>query len=53
MCSLSQAAQKGTMQQVAMQETQISLLQLLHSVSVGKPQITFGSIFTFNLTRHR
>jgi len=44
MCSLSQAAQKDIMQQLAMQETQISFLQLLHSVSVGKPQIAFAAV---------
>jgi hypothetical protein len=43
MCSLSQAAQKDIMQQLAMQETQTSFLQLLHSVNVGKPQIIFAA----------
>jgi hypothetical protein len=41
MCSRSQAAQKAIMQQLAMQATQISFLQTLHNVSVGKPQTTF------------
>jgi hypothetical protein len=44
MCLPSQAVQKNIMQQLAMQETQISFLQLLHSVSVGKLQITFAAV---------
>jgi len=44
MCSRSQAAQKDIMQQMAMQETQISFLHLLHSVNVGKPQIAFAAV---------
>jgi hypothetical protein len=44
MCSLSQAAQNDIMQQQAMQETQISFLQLPHSVNVGKPQIAFAAV---------
>jgi hypothetical protein len=43
-CLLSQAAQKAILQQVAMQETQISRPQSLHSVNVGKPQITFAVV---------
>jgi hypothetical protein len=44
MCSRSQAAQKAIMQQLAMQEKQISFLQLMHSINVGKPQITFAVV---------
>jgi hypothetical protein len=44
MCSLSQAAQNDIMQQLAIQETQTSFLQLLHGVSVGKPQTAFAAV---------
>jgi len=42
MCSHSQAAQKGIMQQLVMQETQISFLQTLQNVRVGNPHIEFA-----------
>jgi hypothetical protein len=41
MCSRSQAAQKGIMQQLDVQERHISFLQTLHNVRPGKPQIAF------------
>jgi len=44
MCSRSQAAQKDIMQQMAMQETQISFLQLLQSANVGKPQVACAAV---------